>query len=292
VDLLHQSGIPKDVLIPVVGGGQIGSFLVSQKDISGIFFTGSKSTGEKIAKEAAGNLVKLQEELGGKDPVYICDDVDIPSAVASTADGAFYNSGQSCCSVERIYIHSKIYDEFVAQFLSEVEHFALGPPDQPTTYIGPLTRLQQLDFLEAQVKDAISKGAKLLLGGRRTSINGKGYYFEPTVLKDVNSSMDVMREESFGPIIGLQKVENDSDAIEKMNDSEYGLTAGVYTKDKNRAIKILKEINSGTVYWNCCDRVSPPLPWSGRKSSGLGLTLSTEGIKAFLQPKAWHLKPA
>jgi len=211
-------------------------------------------------------------------------------AAAALADGAFYNTGQSCCSVERIYVNKKIYDAFVEAFVREVKTFKMGDPTNEETYIGPLTRPQQLDVLKQQVEDAKQKGAKLLTGGKRTTVNGKGYFFEPTVFSNVNNRMLLMREESFGPIIGIQSVENDEEAVRLMNDNDYGLTAGVYSKDEQRAKNILTQIESGTVYWNCCDRVSPPLPWSGRKGSGIGSTLSKVGIKAFVQPKAWHWK--
>jgi acyl-CoA reductase-like NAD-dependent aldehyde dehydrogenase len=291
VKLLHQSGIPKEVLIPVIGGGNVGATLISQKELSGVFFTGSKPTGEKIATACAKNMVKLQEELGGKDPFYVCEDVaDIASTAASLADGAFFNNGQSCCSVERIYVHSSIYKEFVGHFVKEVKSFTMGDPMDEKTYLGPLTRSAQIDILKSQVEDALTKGATLLLGGKPTTINGRGYYFEPTVLVNVNHTMDVMRDESFGPIIGIQPVNSDEEAIALMNDTEFGLTSGVYSSNKKRAETILEQINSGTVYWNCCDRVSPNLPWSGRKGSGIGITLSKEGIKTFLKPKAWHLK--
>jgi len=204
------------------------------------------------------------------------------------ADGAFYNTGQSCCSVERIYIHEQVYDAFVAAFVAEVKSFKIGDPLDETTYIGAIARKPQLSVLKAQVADAKKKGAKLLLGGH--VLKGKGNWYAPTVLADVDHSMLVMRDESFGPIIGLQAVADDEAAIDLMNDTEYGLTAGVYTASEKRAKKILSKVNAGSVYWNCCDRVSPRLPWSGVKHSGIGLTLSTYGIQTFTRPKAWHLR--
>jgi acyl-CoA reductase-like NAD-dependent aldehyde dehydrogenase len=192
--------------------------------------------------------------------------------------------------VERIYVHKSIYKEFVDAFVKEVGTFKVGDPRDPKTYIGPLARPQHVGFLKDQVHDAVTKGAKLVAGGDAIKVNGKGVYFQPTVLVDVNHTMSVMQEESFGPIIGIQAVDGDEVAVELMNDSCYGLTSGVYTKNKERAVKILGQMQSGTVYWNCCDRVSPNLPWSGHKKSGLGLTLSTEGIRTFTRPKGWHLK--
>lgn len=232
--------------------------------------------------------MKLQLELGGKDPVYVRPDVDIASAATGLADGAFYNTGQSCCSVERLYVHADIFDDFVAAFVREVRSFRAGPARDEHSYLGAITRSAQLGVLEAQVADALAKGARLLCGGHRLS--GPGNHFEATVLVDVDHRMDLMREESFGPVIGIQKVSGDEDALHLMNDTDYGLTAGVYTQDAVAAEALLARLNAGSAYWNCCDRVSPRLPWSGRGHSGMGVVLSKEGILAFTRPKAWHLR--
>ena len=287
--LLHRSGVPQSVFAVLVGAGAIGSELIKQP-VDGVFFTGSYATGQRIARELGPRMMKLQLELGGKDPIYVREDVDVAKAAASLADGAMYNTGQSCCSVERIYVHQTIYADFVNAFVKEVAGFKRGDPAADDTYIGPLTRAPQIEVLERQVADAVAKGAKLVLGGTR--LQPPGNWFESTVLTHVNHSMDVMREESFGPIIGIQQVENDEEAVRLMNDTEYGLTAGVYTTDEQRAKSILSQLHAGSVYWNCCDRVSPRLPWSGVGHSGVGLTLSTYGIETFTRPKAWHLKTA
>ncbi len=285
---LHKAGVPKDVFIPVIGDGKTGSELLAQP-INGVFFTGSYGTGKRIAEAVASRMIKIQLELGGKDPAYVCDDANVNAAAESLADGAFYNNGQSCCSVERIYVHEKIYDKFVEQFMKTVSAFIIGDPLDEKTYIGPLTRAPQLKVVEDQVADATAKGAKLLSGGRPLK-DRAGNYFGPTVFSNVNHTMELMKEESFGPIIGIQKVKSDEEALQLMNDTAYGLTASVYSPDKFRARKILERTNAGSVYWNCCDRVSPRLPWSGRGHSGIGSTLSTYGIQTFLQPKAWHLR--
>jgi acyl-CoA reductase-like NAD-dependent aldehyde dehydrogenase len=287
--LLHEAGVPEEVFVPVVGDGATGAALARQP-VDGVFFTGSYATGAKIAASAGRRMIRAQLELGGKDPVYVCEDVDVAAAAAAVADGAFYNTGQSCCAVERIYVHERIHDAFVAAFVAEVRRFRVGDPHDEATYIGPLTRRAQIAVLKRQVDDARRKGARLLLGGR--PLPGRGHWFEPTVLADVDHRMDVMREESFGPIIGLERVADDDEAVARMNDSEYGLTAGVYTRDPRRAKAILGKVACGSAYWNCCDRVSPRLPWSGVKHSGIGLTLSTYGIQAFTRPKAWHLRGA
>jgi acyl-CoA reductase-like NAD-dependent aldehyde dehydrogenase len=164
----------------------------------------------------------------------------------------------------------------------------VGDPVDPATEIGPLTRREQVKFLQSQVNDAVQKGATIVAGGN--NIPDKGYFMAPTILTGVNHSMDIMMAESFGPVVGIQKVSSDAEAAELMLDTEYGLTAAVYSSDFGRAEKIMQQMNSGTVYWNCCDRVSAGLPWSGRKHSGLGATLSMAGIRAFVQPKAWHLR--
>ena len=288
-ELLHEAGVPRDVFVAVVGDGATGAALTRQP-VDGIFFTGSYATGARIAAAAGRRMIKVQLELGGKDPVYVCDDVDVKAAAAGVADGAFYNTGQSCCSVERIYVHESIHDAFVAAFVAEVKGYKIGDPMDESTYIGAITRKPQLDVLKKQVADAKKKGATLLTGG--SVVRGKGNWFEPTVFTDVDHSMALMRDESFGPIIGIQAVADDEAAVDSMNDTEYGLTAGVYTSDAKRARRLLAQLHAGSVYWNCCDRVSPRLPWSGVGHSGVGLTLSTYGIQTFTRPKAWHLRSA
>ena len=285
--LLHESGVPSDVFVPLVGRGEVGAALLAQS-IDGVFFTGSHATGAKIAQAVGARFIKLQLELGGKDPTYVAEDADPKIAAESLADGAMYNAGQSCCSVERIYVHESIHDAFVAAFVETVHGFRMGDPAREETYIGAITRAPQLDVLDAQVADAKSKGATLRVGGRRGA--GPGNWFEPTVFTEVDHTMELMREESFGPVIGIQKVSGDAEALRLMNDTRYGLTAGVFTKDEARARALLAKVNAGSVYWNCCDRVSPRLPWSGHGDSGVGLTLSTLGIQTFTRPRAWHLR--
>ena len=289
--LLHESGVPESVFVPLIGSGEVGAALLAEP-VDGVFFTGSRATGKRIARRVAGRLIKVQLELGGKDPVYVCDDVDVATAAAAVADGAFYNTGQSCCSVERIYVHASIFESFVEAFVATVAGFTVGDPEDEATYIGPLTRPGQIEVLEAQVADAKAKGAQILLGGSRGKGGPlkRGHFFEPTVLVKVKPTMKVMREETFGPVIGVMPVNDDAEAIEQMNDTPYGLTAGVYTRQQKRAEAILRQVQAGSAYWNCCDRVSPRLPWSGVKESGLGLTLSREGIQTFTRPKAWHLR--
>jgi acyl-CoA reductase-like NAD-dependent aldehyde dehydrogenase len=286
--LLKQAGIPENVFHICIGGANVGECLL-ELPFDGYYFTGSYKTGKYIYEKVAPKMVPCQCELGGKDPLYVASDIaDIKSVAAANADGAFYNNGQSCCAVERIYVHEKIYDNYIEEFVKEVKSWKIGAPMEDGVYIGPLSRKGQLYVLENQVTDAVSKGATILTGGKK--LKSKGYYFEPTVLVNVNHNMSVMKDESFGPVIGIMKVKDDEEAIRLMEETEYGLTAAVYSADKTRAEKILQDINAGTGYWNCCDRVSAALPWSGRKHSGFGTTLSHAGIRAFVKPKGYHLR--
>ncbi|MCC5930066.1 MAG: aldehyde dehydrogenase family protein [Cyclobacteriaceae bacterium] len=285
-DLLYESGLPENVFECFTGGPATGEELL-KAPLNGYFFTGSYATGKYIAERVAEKLVPVQLELGGKDPLYVANDVaNVQQAAINAAEGAFYNTGQSCCAVERIYVHGDIFDEFLKAFVTEVKGYKTGSPLENDTFIGPLTRRQQRDVILEQVQDALNKGAILETGGK--ALEGKGYFMEPTVLTRVDHSMRIMREESFGPVIGIQKVKDDEEALRLMQDTEYGLTAAIYSSSYERAELLMKEIDAGTVYWNCCDRVSPEVPWSGRKHSGLGSTLSTVGIRAFTQPKAYH----
>jgi hypothetical protein len=285
---LIEAGVPKNVFHVAIGDKEVGEILL-ESDIDGYFFTGSYQTGKYIYEKVSKKMKPCGLELGGKDPLYVTEDIsDIKNIAINTADGAFYNNGQSCCSVERIYVHEKVYDAYVTAFVEEIKTYKIGAPNEPNVYIGTLTRKNQPAFLAAQVKDAISKGAKVLCGGN--IITGNGNYFEPTVIVNTTHDMEVMKEESFGPIIGIMKVKDDAEAIYLMNDTLYGLTASVYCSNEQRTTAIQAELNAGTVYWNCCDRVSPSLPWSGRKNSGFGSTLSHQGLRAFTQPKAYHLR--
>jgi len=285
---LVEAGVPADVFQVAIGEGEVGRALLDMP-FDGYYFTGSYQTGQKIYEHVSKKMVPCILELGGKDPVYVADDVvDVAGAAAGIADGAFYNNGQSCCSVERIYVQSAIYDAFVEAFVAEVRSWKMGLPTEDGVYITVLSRRAQLDVLESQVADAVAKGAQVLVGGKR--VDRKGNYFEPTVLVNVTNEMAVMRDESFGPIIGIMRVENDAEAVALMNDTAYGLTAGVYSAGQQRAEAILAQINAGSGYWNCCDRVSAALPWSGRGHSGFGSTLSQVGLRNFTKPKAYHLR--
>ncbi|HUB61307.1 MAG TPA: aldehyde dehydrogenase family protein [Puia sp.] len=286
--LLYRAGVPENVFQVVTGKGKAGELLLGLP-LNGYFFTGSYRTGRLIAEKVSSKLVPCQLELGGKDPLYVMDDVeDIDQVAGAALEGVVYNNGQSCCAVERIYVQEKVYEAFVQSYTEQLRKMVVGDPRDAATDIGPLSRPGQLEFLLQQIEDAVSKGARLLYGGKQ--IGRKGYFIEPAVLVDVEHGMRVMMEESFGPVVGIQRVKDDAEAVELMGDTEYGLTAAVYSKSYERAEKVMRQLNTGTVYWNCCDRVSATVPWSGRKHSGLGATLSYQGIRAFVQPKAYHIR--
>jgi acyl-CoA reductase-like NAD-dependent aldehyde dehydrogenase len=286
--LLHQSGVPENVFQVVIGDGLVAQHLLDL-ELDGQFFTGSYRTGQHIHKSVAHQLIPVGLELGGKDPLYVTDDVaNIKSCAESVAEGAFYNNGQSCCSVERVYIQESIYEEFCQHFIEVVSQLKVGDPTKKETQQGAITRPEHLIFLKNQVVDALNKGAVCECGG--DIVLSPGNFFTPTVLTNVDHTMDVMKEETFGPVIGLMKVKSDKQAIELMNDTVYGLTSSVFTSNQQRGRHILSKIDSGTGYLNCCDRVSGYLPWSGRGHSGLGTALSIHGIYAFCRPKAFHIR--
>ena len=285
--LLHEAGIPKDAFIAVIGAAKTGEALLNLP-CDGYFFTGSYKTGKYIAEKVTTKLVPIGLELGGKDPLYVTDQIaDLNKVAGAVAEGCFYNNGQSCCGVERVYVHENVYDSFMEQFVAETLKLKVGDPLSKDNNQGAITRESHIAFLDSQVQDAVKKGAKLLAGGSRI---GKNNFYRPTVLANVTHDMSIMKEETFGPLIGVMKVKDDNEAIKLMNDTEYGLTASVYCQDTDRAKKILSQVDTGTSYINCCDRVSPYLPWSGRKHSGVGSTLSYLGILAFAKPRGWHIR--
>jgi acyl-CoA reductase-like NAD-dependent aldehyde dehydrogenase len=286
--LLHEAGVPADVFVAVVGEGDVGAQLL-QLPFDCVGFTGSWATGKKISETLAGRMTRQIMELGGKDPLYVTDECgDLDAVADAVAEGVLYNNGQSCCAVERVYVHEKIHDAFVEKLKAKMQAWKMGDPMDASTLCGAITRRNHLPFLQAQVDDAIGKGAKLVLGGKIHE--GKGNFYPPTLLLNANHDMELMREESFGPIVGVMKVKDDAQALELMNDSDYGLTSSVYCRNLERGKKILSQVNTGTGYLNCCDRVSAWLPWSGRGHSGIGSTLSKLGIYAFCHAKGLHIR--
>ncbi len=283
--LLHE--VPRRRFIPV-GAGEIGAALVKQP-VDGVYFTGSYGTGKRIAQAVRGRMVRLQLELGGKDPVYVCEDVDIASAAAGIADGAFYNTGQSCCSVERIYVHEKIFDAFLAAFVKEVKGFDGRPAGG--------RHLHRPAHPRPAGEGARTAGGRCAPEGRegarrRQARQGQGQLVRTHRARERRPHDGRDARGELRPGHRPHARAGDAEAVRLMNDTDYGLTAAVYTKDGKRARRLLGQVHAGSVYWNCCDRVSPRLPWSGVGHSGIGLTLSTDGIEAFLRPKAWHLRSA
>lgn len=288
VDLMHRAGVPVDVVHAIVGGGATGAALV-EADVNMVCFTGSYPTGLRVARASADRLLRVQLELGGKDAAYVCDDVDAEEAALAVAEGAFYNGGQSCSATERVYVHESIADEFVAALVDVVGAYRVADPTDEATDIGPLARAEQLDLLDAQLADAAQRGAKVLCGGER--IRTSGNWFAPTVVVDVPDAALLMSEESFGPVIGIARVGGDDEAMARMNDTEFGLGASVFTSDRERAERLLGGLDVGNAYWNTADRSCVRLPWAGRRHSGLGTSMSESGVRTFAREKAWHLLP-
>jgi len=284
------AGLPAGVLQAVTVDRRGGNYMVQAPGVDAVFFTGSVAGGYEVYGQAARKLKRVGLELGGKDPAYVRADADLAFTVPNIADGAFYNCGQSCCAVERIYVAQKIYARFLEAFLQEVQSYRLGDPASEETYIGPLAQKKQISVLEKHIDQAVQRGAKVVLGGRATSLNGRGNFFEPTVLVQVTNDMTVMQEESFGPIIGIMPVAGDEEAVHLMNDSRYGLTASIWSRDQDAALKMAPHIQAGTVYLNRCDYLDPALPWTGYKESGLGCSLSHHGFREMTKTKSYHWK--
>ena len=264
--------------------------VIKDDRVNYVAFTGSVAGGAMVENAAAGRFIGVGLELGGKDPAYVRDDADLAHAVDTTMDGALYNSGQSCCGVERIYVHAAIYDEFVEQAVATAKALKLGRPDNPETTLGPLVRASAADFVREQTAEAIEQGATAHISAGDFPLDKPGTpYLAPQILTDVNHSMRVMTEESFGPVIGIQKVSSDQQAIELMNDSEFGLTASIFTTDIDRGIELGQQIETGTFFVNRCDYLDPELAWTGIKNSGQGCTLSVMGYESLTRPKSFHI---
>ena len=261
--------------------------IIADPRIAFVAFTGSVPGGQAVQKAAAARFIGTGLELGGKDPAYVRPDADLNFAVENLVDGAYFNSGQSCCGIERIYVHKKIYQPFVDGFVQLTRQYRLGNPLEKETTLGPLVRTEAAENVCAQIKQAVKKGAKALL---RLKDTPKTPYLPPEVLIDVDHRMAVMTEESFGPVVGIQAVKDDDEAIGLMNDSRYGLTASIWTKDAEAALRIGERVDTGTWFMNRCDYLDPALAWTGVKDSGRGCTLSRLGLEAFTRPKSFHLR--
>ncbi len=288
IDAFRQTRLPADLVASVHVGHETITQLIARRAVDFISFTGSVEGGREVYRQASAQLLDMGLELGGKDPALVCEDANFDFAVTNLVDGAFYNAGQSCCAVERIYVARPLFRRFVDAFVAEVRKYIVGDPENPATGIGPLAQLKALDVLKHQVDQAVQRGAKLLIGGKRAP--GRGYFFEPAVLVDVDHSMDLMTEESFGPVIGIMPVDSEDEGIRLMNDSPYGLTASIWTEDAKRGEALAARTAAGTVYVNRCDYLDPELAWVGIKDSGHGCTLSRLGFHYLTRPKSFHLR--
>ena len=264
--------------------------LVGSGEIDHISFTGSVEGGRRIEKAAAGTFATLGLELGGKDPAYVRADANLDYAAENLVDGAFFNSGQSCCGVERIYVHASAYDGFVERFLDQARGWTLGDPLNPDTIVGPMARGSFADHVRQQTEEAVRSGATRHLNTKDSRDKAGSPYLAPEVLTGVNHQMSVMREESFGPVVGIMKVADDAEAVTLMNDSPYGLTASIWTEDIDAAARIGAEVETGTVFANRCDYLDPALVWTGVKDTGKGGALSEIGYHNLTQPKSFHLR--
>ena len=265
--------------------------MIGDSRINFVVFTGSVNGGAAMERAAAGRFIGVGTELGGKDPSYVRADADIAYAIAENVDGAFFNSGQSCCGIERIYVHDAVYDQFVEGFVKLTQQYVLGNPMDTATTIGPMVNASAAEFVRGQVAAAIAAGAHALVDESHFPAAQPGTaYMGPTVLVDVDHTMDIMREESFGPVIGIMRVRDDAEAIRLMNDSPYGLTCSVWTRDIAAAENIGNQLETGTVFMNRCDYVDPSLVWTGVKDTGSGIALSSLGFSPYVRPKSFHLK--
>jgi acyl-CoA reductase-like NAD-dependent aldehyde dehydrogenase len=265
--------------------------VIRDRRISFVAFTGSVAGGHAVQRAASERFIATGLELGGKDPAYVRADAPLAATIENLVDGAMFNSGQSCCAIERVYVHEKLYDQFVAGFVELTRKYRLGNPLEAETTLGPMVRNDAADKVRSHIAEALQKGAQALIDPREFSANKEGTpYLAPQVLTEVNHEMLVMTEETFGPVVGIMKVSSDEEAIRLMNDSRYGLTASVWTTDAEAAIRIGEQIECGTWLMNRCDYLDPALAWTGVKDSGRGCTLSKLGFEAFTRPKSFHLR--
>ena len=284
----HQAGVPEDVFQNIFLDHQTTSELIAAKSFGFVNFTGSVGGGQSIEKAAAGTFTSLGLELGGKDPGYVMDDADVDAAAETLIDGAMFNSGQCCCGIERIYVHGSLYDEFVDKAVAIVENYKLGNPLKQSTTLGPMAHKRFADEVRAQTDEAIAQGAKTHIS--KFAEDDGGTYLSPQILTNVTHDMRLMRDESFGPVVGIMKVDSDEQAIKLMNDSDFGLTASLWTSDSNRAAEIGTKIETGTVFMNRADYLDPALCWTGCKQTGRGGALSVIGYQNLTRPKSYHLR--
>ena len=288
-EAFHAGGVPHDVFQSVALDHTVTSALIAGNHFGFVNFTGSVAGGKAMEQAAAGTFTAVGTELGGKDPAYVMQDADLKAAVATLVDGAMYNSGQCCCGIERIYVCAELYDDFVEQAVATVNQYKLGSPLDSDTTLGPMANLRFAEEVRAQTAEAIADGAAALIDPARFPADA-GTYLMPQILVNVNHGMRVMREESFGPVVGIMKVNSDEEAIRLMNDSDFGLTASLWTSDTERAARVASEIETGTVFMNRCDYLDPALCWTGCKDTGRGGGLSVIGYHNLTRPKSHHFR--
>lgn len=289
-EAFKRAGLPKGLFANLVMSHEQSEKLIGSGRIGHVAFTGSVGGGRAIERAVAGTFASSGLELGGKDPAYVRADAKLDHAIENLVDGSFFNSGQSCCGIERIYVDAGVFDAFVEGFAALTRQYVVGNPLDQATTLGPLVRGAAADFVRGQIDEAKRKGAKALINMKVEGDRPGSPYLAPEVLIDVNHQMEVMREESFGPVVGIMKVRDDEEAITLMNDSPYGLTASIWTRDIDRAAELGSRIETGTVYMNRCDYLDPQLAWTGVKDTGRGVTLSKYGFDSLTQPKSFHLR--
>lgn len=290
-EAFDQAGAPKGVFQHLVMDHQQTAEVISGGMVDMVCFTGSVGGGKAMEAAASGAFIPVGLELGGKDPAYVRADCNLQHAIENLADGAFFNSGQSCCAIERIYVHESIHDEFVAGLAAVASRYVLGNPLAPETTLGPMIKPAAADFVRGQIKEALAAGATAHVDTSAFEREQEGSaYMAPQVLSDVTHSMSVMRDESFGPVVGVMKVSSDEEAITLMNDSEFGLTAAIWTEDVAAAERIGAKLDTGTVFMNRCDYLDPALAWTGVKNTGRGCTLSAMGYESLTRPKSYHFR--
>jgi acyl-CoA reductase-like NAD-dependent aldehyde dehydrogenase len=265
--------------------------MIADERVAFVAFTGSVEGGHAVQKAAASRFIATGLELGGKDPAYVRADADMGFAIENLVDGTYFNSGQSCCGIERIYVHKEVFKPFVDGFVELTRKYRLGNPLDKQTTLGPMVRADAAQAVRTQIREAIAKGAKPLIDAAAFPADKDGSpYLAPQVLVNVDHGMKVMTEESFGPVVGIMPVDSDEHAVRLMNDSRYGLTASIWTRDADAALRIGDQVETGTWFMNRCDYLDPALAWTGVKDSGRGCTLSRLGIEAFTRPKSFHLR--
>jgi acyl-CoA reductase-like NAD-dependent aldehyde dehydrogenase len=290
-EAFKAAGVPEGVFQHLHMSHDATARVIADHRIGFVAFTGSVEGGHAVQRAAAERFIATGLELGGKDPAYVRADADLPSAIENLVDGSFFNSGQSCCGIERIYVDKSVFKPFVDGFVDLTRQYKLGNPLEKSTTLGPLVRTAAADAVRGQIQEALDKGARALIDTRVFPASKDGTpYLAPQVLVDVDHHMKVMCEESFGPVVGIMAVDGDEQAIELMNDSRYGLTASIWTKDTDAALAIGERVETGTWFMNRCDYLDPALAWTGVKDSGRGCTLSRLGIEAFTRPKSFHLR--